>query len=134
MVICLERGADLHTAQLMPLPLTASCSSKIQTGFTFLVPAHTGSPGQAAVKRMCVCVRLPIDDSTPVPITSHSRHYDKFSQRLTHMHTLRHNDNLQHAHLLLRRPHMTAIEYLAAYIARSPLSGLPSTEYHEVVE
>jgi len=39
-VVCLERGVDLHTAQLMPLPLTVSCSSKIQIGFTFLVPAH----------------------------------------------------------------------------------------------
>ena len=41
-----ERGADLHIAQLMPLPLTVSCFSKIQTGFTFLVPAHLGSPGK----------------------------------------------------------------------------------------
>jgi len=49
-VICLERGADLHMAQLMPLPLTASCFSKIQIGFTFMVPAHPGSPGQRAVK------------------------------------------------------------------------------------
>ena len=56
MVICLERGADLHMAQLMPVPLTVSCSSKIQIGFTFLVPAHPGRPGQRAVKRMCVCV------------------------------------------------------------------------------
>ena len=40
MVICLERGADLHMAQLMPLSLTVSCSSKIQIGFTFLVPAY----------------------------------------------------------------------------------------------
>ena len=56
MVICLERGADLHTAQLMPLPLTVSCFSKIQIGFTFLVPAHLGSPGQRVVKRVCVCV------------------------------------------------------------------------------
>jgi len=55
-VICLERGADLHMAQLMPLPLTVSCSSKIQIGFTFLVPAHPGCPGQGAVKRVCVCV------------------------------------------------------------------------------
>ena len=46
MVICLERGADLHMAQLMPLPLTVSCFSKIQTGFSFLVPAHLGSPGK----------------------------------------------------------------------------------------
>ena len=43
-VICLERDADLHMAQLMPLPLTVSCFSKIQIGFTFLVPAHVGSP------------------------------------------------------------------------------------------
>jgi len=56
MVICLEHGADLHMAQLMPLPLTVSCFSKIQIGFTFLVPAHLGSPGQRAVKRGCVCV------------------------------------------------------------------------------
>ena len=54
MVTCLERGADLHVAQLMPLPLTVSCSSKIQIGFTFLVPAHPGSPGQRAVKQVCV--------------------------------------------------------------------------------
>ena len=56
MVICLEQGADLHMAQLMPLPLTVSCFSKIQIGFTFLVPAHPGSPGKRAVKRVCVCV------------------------------------------------------------------------------
>ena len=54
MVICLERGADLHMAQLMPLPLTVSCFSKIQIGFTFLVPAVLGSFGKKAVKRVCV--------------------------------------------------------------------------------
>ena len=56
MVICLEQGADLHMAQLMPLLLTVSCVSKIQIGFTFLVLAHPGSPGKRAVKRVCVCV------------------------------------------------------------------------------
>ena len=56
MVICLERDADLHMAQLMPLPLTISCFSKIQIGFTFLVAAYPGSPGERAVKRLCVCV------------------------------------------------------------------------------
>jgi len=56
MIICLEQGADLHMAQLMPLPLTISCSSKIQIGFTFLVPAHPGNPGQRAINRLCVCV------------------------------------------------------------------------------
>jgi len=56
MVICLERGAVLHMAQLMPLPLTISCSNKIQIGFTFLVLAYPGSPGKSAVKRVCVCV------------------------------------------------------------------------------
>ena len=43
-------------AQLMPLPPTVSCFSKIQIGFTILVLAHLGSPGQRAVKRVCVCV------------------------------------------------------------------------------
>ena len=51
-----ERGADLHMARLMPLPLTVSCFSKIQIGFAFLVPAHLGSPGKRVVKRVCVCV------------------------------------------------------------------------------
>ena len=55
-VICLERGADLHMFQLMPLPLTVSCFSKIQIGFAFLVPAHLGSHGKMTVKRVCVCV------------------------------------------------------------------------------
>jgi len=35
MAICLERGADLHMAQLMPLPLAVSCFSKIQIGLPF---------------------------------------------------------------------------------------------------
>ena len=55
MVICLERGADLHMAQLMPLPLNVSCFSKIQIGFTFTVPAHLGSSGKGLLNR-CVCV------------------------------------------------------------------------------
>jgi len=56
MVICLEKGADLHVAQLMTPPLTVSCFSKIPIGFTFLVLAHWGSPRQRAVKRLCVYV------------------------------------------------------------------------------
>jgi len=56
MVICLERGADLHMAQLVPLPLTVSCFRKIQIGFTYLVPAYPVSPGQRAVKHVCVFV------------------------------------------------------------------------------
>ena len=56
MAICLERDADLHMAQLMPLPFTVSCFGKIEIGFTFLVLAHPGSPGKRAVKRVCVLV------------------------------------------------------------------------------
>jgi len=56
MVISLEQAADLRMAQLMSLPLTVSCFSKIQIGFAFLVPAHLGSPGKRAVKWVCVCV------------------------------------------------------------------------------
>ena len=55
MVICLQRGADLHMTQLMPLPLTVFCFSKIQIGFTFPVPAYLGSPGKRAVKRVYAC-------------------------------------------------------------------------------
>ena len=53
MVICLDRGADLHMAQLMPLPLTVSCFTKIQIGFTFLVPDKGPLNGCVCV---CVCV------------------------------------------------------------------------------
>jgi len=74
MVICLERGADLHMGQLMPLPLTVSCFSKIQIGFTFLAPAHPGSPGQRAAKRVCVCV-------TSVKfVAKHSSHIHQHTQ------------------------------------------------------
>jgi len=38
----------------MPLPLTVTCFSKVQIGFTFLVPAHRGSPGKGPLNR-CVC-------------------------------------------------------------------------------
>jgi len=44
-----------HMAQLMPLPLTVSCFSKVQIGFTFLVLAHPGSPGKGPING-CVCV------------------------------------------------------------------------------
>jgi len=55
MVVCLEQGADLHMAQLILLPLTVSCFSKIQIGFTFLVPADLGCPGKGPLN-VCVCV------------------------------------------------------------------------------
>ena len=50
----------MHMTQLMPLPLTISCFSKITIGligFTFLAPAHPGSPGKRAVKRVCVLIQ-----------------------------------------------------------------------------
>ena len=65
MVICLERGADLHMVQPMPLPLTVSCFTKIQIGFTFLVLADPGSPGQRAIKRVCVCVCVCVSVNSP---------------------------------------------------------------------
>ena len=58
MVICLERDANLHVSQLVILPLTVSCFSKMQIGFTFLVPAHLGSPGQRVVKRVLLLLLL----------------------------------------------------------------------------
>jgi len=57
-VVCLEQGADLHTAQLMPLPLTISCFSKLQIGFTFLVPAHPGKKGKRSAYSITEC-RVP---------------------------------------------------------------------------
>ena len=88
MVICLEQGADLHMAQLMPLPLTVSCSSKIQISFTFLVPAQPGSPGKRTVKWVCgpglprwAGTRRNIHPLTPIlvighPLSTSSIYYD----------------------------------------------------------
>jgi len=61
-VICLEQGADLHMAQLMPLPVTVSCFSKIQIGFTLLLLAYLGSPGKRATKQVCVLKSNSIKD------------------------------------------------------------------------
>jgi len=58
-VVSLEQGADLNMAQLMPLPLSVSFFSKIQISFTFLVPAHLGSPGKGPLNGCeCVCAVL----------------------------------------------------------------------------
>jgi len=56
MVICLQRDADLHMAQLMPLQLTVSCFSKIQIGFTYLVSLTWVVPEKGLLNgRVCVC-------------------------------------------------------------------------------
>jgi len=64
----LERGADLHMAQLMPLPLTVSCFREIQIGFTFLVPAHPGSPEKGPLNA-CVCLCLRVHAATGLVAT-----------------------------------------------------------------
>ena len=58
-VVCLERDADLHMAQLMPLPLTVSCFSKIRIGFTFLVPLTRVVLDKGPLN-VCVCVCVSI--------------------------------------------------------------------------
>jgi len=64
-----------------PLPLTVSCFSKIQIGFTFLVPAHPGSPGKRAVKRVCVCVLVVCETVlTYECITDSSTHFSTIQQ------------------------------------------------------
>jgi len=82
MVICLERGADLHMAQLMSLPLTVSCLSKIQIGFTFLEPARLGSPGKGPLNG-CVCVC--VTDTTAVPLTYNNQTYTSAQQSNAHL-------------------------------------------------
>ena len=71
MVIGLDRGADFHMAQLMLLPLTVSDFSKIQIGFTFLVPADLGSPGKSAVKWVCISAYVVV--GWPCPAISKPR-------------------------------------------------------------
>jgi len=67
MVICLKRGVGLHTAQLMPLPLTVSCFNKIRIAFTFLVPAYPGSPDKGPLN-VCVCSIILTDVQQQQPL------------------------------------------------------------------
>jgi len=53
-LICLKRGADLHFARLMPLPLTVSCYSKIQIGFWYRLTRVV--PDKGSLNGVCVCV------------------------------------------------------------------------------
>ena len=72
MVICLERCADLHMAQLMPLLLTVSCFSKIQIGLTSLIPAHLGKKvGRYSITERTVTELIPVLDSQPAGEVSH---------------------------------------------------------------
>jgi len=62
--------ADLHMAQLMPLPLTVSCFSKIQIGFTYLLPAHLGSPEKGPLNgSMCFIEHLSVMQLVGVIVT-----------------------------------------------------------------
>ena len=72
MVICLERGADLHMAQLMPLPLTVSCSSKIQIGFPFWYQLTRVVPEKGPLN-VCVCVCVFYLSGTGLPRLSWKR-------------------------------------------------------------
>jgi len=77
-------------AQLMPLPLTVSCFSKIHIGFAFLVPAHPGSPRKRAVKWMCVCVCVCVCvlvDCLPSPVYKSSVWTSKEEYETSHERT-----------------------------------------------
>jgi len=77
-VICLEQGVDcLHMVQLMPLPLSVSCFTKIQIGFTFLVPAHPGSPDKVSGSgiRWAICKSAPHSRHITTPAPQHSVSY-----------------------------------------------------------
>ena len=84
MVMCLERGSYLHMAQLMPLPLTVSCFSKIQIGFTFLVPACPGSPG----KRRGLLRRLQSVQNAAARLVTGARRCDHITPVLQQLHWL----------------------------------------------
>ena len=60
MVICLERGADLHMAQLMPLPFTVSCSNKIQIGFAFWYRLTWVVPDKGPLNGCVLCVSVSV--------------------------------------------------------------------------
>ena len=56
MVICLELGADLHMAKLIPLLLTDSCFSKIHIGLPFWYRLTHVVRKKGHETGVCVCV------------------------------------------------------------------------------
>ena len=88
MVVCLEQGADLHMAQLMPLPLTVCCFTKMEIGFTFLVPAHLPEQGPLnGCVCVCVCVTGQIlferdGKSSPTNYTHYTKLYPQNGERI----------------------------------------------------
>jgi len=64
MVICRERGADLHMAQLMPLPLTVSRFSKIQIGFYRAILCIRGTSHGPVSVCVCLCLSVTSRSST----------------------------------------------------------------------
>ena len=65
-VICLERGADLHMAhQLMPLPLTDSCLVKSRLVLPFWYRLTWVVPEKGAVKWVCVSSKYSVKNVRP---------------------------------------------------------------------
>jgi len=125
-VICLEQGADLHMAQLMPLPLTVSRLSKIQTGFTFLVSPHLGSPGKRAVKRACVCF---LDyPGEPVSKGKTSLDFTEARDSEWQWHQLSH----MQVYTLLQTDNHTSTPPLLFFTGRMPF--LPPNQQHQSTE
>jgi len=61
--MCLGQGADLHMAQLMPLPLNISCSSKSRLVLPFWCRLTQVVPDkiQEGCKMVgCLCVYVPV--------------------------------------------------------------------------
>jgi len=105
MVICLERGTDLNMAQLMSLPLTVSCFSKIQIGVTFLVPAHLGSPGKGPLNGcVCVCMLflMPNQQCQSTEGKCNTRNHRKYNYITNHHHSLM-RGNTQNTHGKIQR-------------------------------
>jgi len=104
--VCLSGPyADLHMGQRIPLPLTVSCFSKIQIGFTFLVPAHPGSPGRRAFKLVCVCVHWIHTDKTSLCSASYDNvALSTFGRRMPCCHAASAGDIAIDRYLLLAGP------------------------------
>ena len=109
-------------AQLMPLPLTVSCFSKIQIGFTFLVPTYLGSPGQRAVKLMCVCVQEQV--SLPASLVhSACELVAALTTQLTVSTAAAHNDQVPH----LSVTHSSVVQYTPTPATTTPGQSTAST-------
>ena len=137
MVVCLERGADLYMTQLMPLPLTVSCFSKIE----IVLPLWyriTQVVQDKGLLNGCVCVCHSHNSGYKIArcdMVSHSHSHKSHNCAQCLMHGWKtklsqagsHHSNLPHSHRSTCRAFPVTAEFLVKAGDLSGQAGFKAT-------